>query len=174
MQVCSPDFVYHTFLNPNDGQKESILKNGLRPLSDFPESERWKQIETHMPGFFEKLYDDVAKPIIQKPYANSGIFVSPIDFQLLPNSMMHNKARIRIPISRIDPEHAVLTYILNDERVRLPLTQENLTATAKLWDDVLVTEWFAKDESRMFLYVPQIATYQPQGIPIQEDDIETF
>ncbi|MBI3166018.1 MAG: hypothetical protein HYZ24_15155 [Chloroflexi bacterium] len=174
MRVCATDFVYHAFLNPNDGQRESVLEKGLRPLSDFPESERWKQIEAHMPGFFENLYNDIAKPVVQKPYANSGVFIAPIDFQLLPGSLMYNKTRLKIPITRIDPAHAVLTYVLNEERIRLPLTRENLMKTAEIWDDKLVTEWFAKDPNRMFFYVPQIAAYQPNGIPVTADDIETF
>ena len=119
MQACSTQFVFHTLLSQQDGSIESILQSGLRPLSDFPESERWRQIEAHLPGFFEELYYNVAQLLLQKPYLNSGIFLSPIDFQLLADSFMHNKTRIKIPLTRIDPEYAALTYILNDQRVVL-------------------------------------------------------
>lgn len=174
MHVCSADYAYHALLNPEFDKVESILKNGLRPLSDFPESERWQQIEKQMPGFYKNLYENIAQPIIHKPYSNSGIFVTPIDFQHLPDSMMNNKTRIKIPISRLDPEYCVLTYVLNEERVSLALTPENLQKTAEIWDADLVQTWFAKDISRMFFYVPQVAVYQPQGISVQQEDIEEF
>ena len=174
MQVCSTQFVFHTLLSQQDGSIESILQSGLRPLSDFPESERWRQIEAHMPGFFEKLYYNVAQPLLQKPYLNSGIFLSPIDFQLLADSFMHNKTRIKIPLTRIDPEYAALTYVLNDQRVVLRLTEENLQATAALWTDSMISEWFGRDQSRLFFYVPQIVTYQPAGIQVEMADVEQF
>jgi len=172
MKVCATTHAFHTFLNPHDGQLESVFEKGLRPLSDFPESERWQQIQQAMPGFFENLYEMIAKPVLQKPYSNSGVFISPIDFQLLPNSIMHNRTRIKIPFSRIDPEYAVLTYVLNEERITLPLTEENLSKTAEIWTDTLVTEWFGKDQSKIFFYVPQIATYQPDGIHVEAGDLE--
>ncbi len=174
MQVCSTNFAFHTFLNPQEGLIEAVLRDGLRPLSDFPDSERWRQIEAHMPGFFEGLYRQLAEPILHKPYTNSGIFVSPIDFQLLPDSLMYNRARVRIPFSRIDPEYAVLTHELNGHRVALRLTAQNLEETAALWTAALVAEWFAKDQSKMFYYVPQIGVYQPGGIRIEAGDIEQF
>ncbi|MCP5097780.1 MAG: hypothetical protein GY943_19710, partial [Chloroflexi bacterium] len=118
MQVCSTEFVYHALFNPQDGMVESILENGLRPLSDFPESERWQQIQAEIPGFFETLYNNFAKPVIQRPYQNAGVFVSPIDFRLLPGTYLHDKTRFRIPISRIDPATACLTYEWEGKRSR--------------------------------------------------------
>ncbi len=174
MPVCSTEFVFHALFNLRDGLIESILKNGLRPLSDFPDSERWRRIETHMPGWFEKLYREFAQPVIQRPYLNSGVFVSPIDFRLLPDSLMHNKARVKIPVSRIDPDYAALTYVLNDQRVVLRLTAQNLQDTSALWTAPMVTEWFGKDDSKLFFYVPQIAVYQPEGIHVEPTDIEQF
>ncbi len=174
MQVCSTEFVFHTLLNPGEGLLESILRDGLRPLSDFPDSERWKQIEAYMPGFFEQLYRGFAEPVLHKPYTNSGVFLSPIDFQLLPDSFMHNKTRIRIPISRLDPDYTGLSYMLDDRRVSLQLTAQNLQETAALWTASLVTEWFAKDMHKIFFYVPQIAAYQPGGIHVEPGDVEQF
>jgi putative acetyltransferase len=171
-RVCSPDFAFHVLLNPQEGLIASILNSGLRPLSDFPDSQRWQTIQAHLPGIFEQLYNELAYPIIQKPYLNSGVFVSPIDFRHLPDSFMYRKTRIKIPMARIDPNFASLTYILNDRRVTLRLTRENLQATSSLWSATMIREWFARDQSRMFYFVPQIAIYQPGGIYIEPSDIE--
>ncbi len=174
MQVCSTQFAFHALLSPKEGIIESILASGLRPLSDFPDSERWRAIEAFLPGFFEKLYYECAQPVIHKPYLNSGIFLSSIDFQRIPGSLMHNKTRIKIPLARIDPDYAAMTYELDSRRVALPLTEQNLQATAELWTDALVKDWFGRDQNRLFYYVPQIATYQPGGIPVEPVDIEQF
>ena len=174
MPVCSTEFVYHALLNPEFDKVETILRNGLRPLSDFPDSDRWQQIEKQMPDFYPNLYRMVAQPILQRPYNNSGIFVTPIDFQKIPDSFMNNKTRFKIPVTRLDPEHCVLTYVLRDERVSLPLTVENLEKAADIWDADMVQTWFAKDRTKIFFYVPQIAVYQPQGIPVQREDMEEF
>jgi hypothetical protein len=174
MQVCETDTVFHALLNPELALIDSIVTNGLRPLSDFPDSERWQQIQQHVPGMFEKLYADIAQPVLKKPYLNSGIFVSPINFRHLPQSVMHNKTRVKIPLSRIDPDYACLTYVIDEERISLPLTPETMAETAVLWTDEMVTKWFAKDNSKIFYYVPQIAVYQPQGIEVFAEDIETF
>ena len=174
MRVCSTEYAYHALLNPEFDKVETILKDGLRPLSDFPDSDRWKQIEEHMPGFYKKLYEGIAQPIIKKPYNNSGIFVTTIDFQKLPDSFMNNKTRIKIPITQLDPSYCVLTYVINEERISLELTEENLEKAADIWTAEMVREWFAKDHSKVFYYVPQIAVYQPQGISVQRENIETY
>jgi hypothetical protein len=174
MRVCSTDHVFHVLLNTGDEILSSILEHGLRPLSDFPESDRWRQFNEQMPGFFEDLYEMMARPILQLPYMNSGIFVSPIDFRKMPGSLLFARTRIKIPLSRIDPAFACLTYEIDGERVALPLTDHNLRETADLWTDDRVGEWFAKDRSKIFFYVPQIAVYQPGGIPVEAADIENF
>ena len=172
MRVCSTTHVYHALLNAEFETIDPILKNGLRPLSDFPESARWQELEKMMPGFYQNLYDSIAKPVLNKPYTNSGIFVTPIDFQKALNPLMSNKTRICIPVTRLDPEFSVITYVLDEQRTTLPLTAENMEKTAQLWDNDMVQTWFAKDRSKMFFYVPQIAVYQPQGIPVTAADIE--
>ena len=174
MRVCSTEFAYHALLNPEFDKIEAIVKDGLRPLSDFPESDRWKQLEEHMPGFYQNLYEGIAQPVIKKPYSNSGIFVTTIDFQKMPDSFMNNKTRIKIPITQLDPAYCVLTYVLNEERVSLQLTPENLEEAAEIWTDDMVRTWFAKDQTKIFFYVPQIAVYQPQGIPVQRANIEEY
>jgi len=123
MHICSTEYVYHALLNPEFDKIEAICKDGLHPLSDFPESDRWKQLEQAMPGFYKNLYEGVAQPVIKKPYSNSGIFVTTIDFQKLPNSFLNNKTRIKIPIEKLDPNYCVLTYVINEERISLELTQ---------------------------------------------------
>lgn len=172
MRICSTTHVFHALLNSEFSTIEPILKNGLRPLSDFPESERWQDLEKRMPGFYRKLYEQIAQPVLKLPYSNSGIFVTPIDFQKSPSRFMNNKVRINIPITRLDPQYCVLTYVLNEERISLALTPENLEKTAEIWDADMVHAWFAKDTTKVFYYVPQIAVYQPQGIPVTQADIE--
>lgn len=174
MRVCSTEYVYHNLLNPSDGLIESILQYGLRPLSDFPDSERWQQIESQMPGFFEQLYTDIAAPVVGKPYMNSGVFVSPIDFQLMPGSLLFNRTRVKIPVSRLDPAFSALTYVIDEQRVSLSLTTDHLATTADLWTGEMVSRWFAVDNSKIFYYVPQIMTYQPGGLSVYAADIEQF
>lgn len=174
MRVCSTEYVYHALLNPEFDKIDAILNDGLRPLSDFPESDRWKQLETYMPGFYKNLYESIAKPVIKKPYNNSGIFVTTIDFQKIPDSFMNNKTRIKIPIAELDPAYCVLTYVLKEERVAMELTRENLINAAEIWNADMVREWFAKDNSKIFYYVPQVAVYQPHGIPIKHGYIEEY
>ncbi len=173
MQVCSTEYVYHALLNTDDSIVDFILSNGLRPLSDFPDSPRWKQINEAMPGFFENLYQMIGQEVLNRPYRNAGVFVSPIDFKLMPNgSPMAKYTRVRIPIERIKPDDAVLTYVLDDKRVNLPLNTKNLQHCAEIWTAEMVQEWFGRDQSKIFYYVPQIAVYQEGGIPIQASDIE--
>ena len=174
MRVCATEYVYHALLNPEFDKVEAILKDGLRALSEFPESDRWKQLEEYMPGFYKNLYETIAQPIIKMPYSNSGIFVTTIDFQKLPDSFMNNKTRIKIPIADLDPTYCVLTYVLNEERVSLELTPENLEKAADIWTAEMIGEWFAKDNTKIFYYVPQIAVYQPQGIPVRRENIEEY
>lgn len=169
--VCSTTHLFHYMFNPDQDSLDSFLGNGIRPLSDFPESERWKQLEEHVPGFYENLYKMMAEPVLQKPYPNSGIFITPIDFRLLPGTYLHDKPRFRIPIERIDPEMTVITYVSDEERIVLPFTVENLENIAGVWDAEKVTRWFAIDKTKVFFYVPQVAAYQG-NIEITEDDFE--
>lgn len=71
MRICSTTLVFHALLNSEFSTIEPILKNGLRPLSDFPESERWQELEKHMPGFYRRLYEQIAQPGFKLPYSNS-------------------------------------------------------------------------------------------------------
>ena len=113
MKICSTEFVYHVSLNPEMENRTRIIEEGLRPLSDFPDSDRWKQLEEQMPDFYKNLYEMLAKPILKRDYEKSGIFVSPIDFQKLPKSFMYNKDRFELPVERLDPEYCVLTWVMS-------------------------------------------------------------
>lgn len=170
-KVCSTAHVFHYTINPNMDTLESFLAQGIRPLSDFPESERWKQLETHMPGFYENLYKMIAEPVLQKPYPNSGIYVTPIDFRLLPGTFLHEKPRFRIPLERLDPMWTVVTYVLDDERISLPFSADTMESVATLWDEALVRKWFGIDPTKVFFYVPQVGAFQGR-IPVTESDYE--
>jgi hypothetical protein len=158
MRVCSTEYLYHYLLNAQMGKPEQILENGLRPLSDFPETKQWQEIEANMPGFYRNLYQNIAEPILKKPYRNSGIFLTPIDFYPLGDTLP--RQRFRIAVDKIDPSWACLTYVINDQRVVLPFTAENLEQVAIEWTDEQVQRWFGIDPHRLFFYVPQIVTYQ--------------
>lgn len=171
-RVCSTDTLYHYLFNPETQVVASILENGLRPLSDFPESSRWKQIQSVYPEFFEWIYREFAESVLKAPYVNSGIFLTPIDFRRMPGSLMYDKLRINVPLERIEPQWAVLSYVINDQRRSYPLNARTLEATAELWTEDCVARWFGVDNSRLFFYVPQVVTYQPGGIQVTEGDLD--
>jgi hypothetical protein len=172
-QVCRTDTLYHYLFRPSAEVHASILEHGLRPLSDFPESERWQAIQEARPGFFEWVYQYMAKEVINKPYVNSGVFITPIDFRLLPDTYLHDKPRFAIPLSRIDSEWACISYEIED-RISLPLTAESMQSVAEFWTAEKVREWFARDNTRVFFHVPQVVTYQSGGIPIRPEEYEEF
>jgi hypothetical protein len=172
MPICSTTHVYHYMFEPGQEVVDSILQTGLRPLSDFPESERWKQIEGVYPGVFKMLYGLFAQPVLQKPYCNSGVFVSPIDFRQMPESFMYQKPRVVLPLERFDKEWSALSYEYEGQRLSLPLTRQNLEKTAELWTPELVQRWFAVDNRAVFFYVPQVVTYQPGGVKVYPQEIE--
>lgn len=173
MLVCSTDYLYHYTFNYEGDKTEEIIEQGLRPLSDFPDGDRWKQLEAQIPDFYKNLYAMLAEPILRKPYDNSGVFVTPIDFYKIEGTYLSDKPRFVIPIARIDPKLAIVTYVIDDERVSLPFSQDNLHAIRELWTKDLVSQWFARDKHKVFFYVPQVATYQQGGIPIETTDLET-
>ena len=169
VEVISQTRLFHYALTPQSDFEE-IVHDGLRPLSDFPESERWRQIAAELPGFFERVYELVAAPVLETPYANSGIFLTPIDFRALPGSLLHDRPRVAVPIDRIDAQRAVVTWDLG-ERVSLPFGPAALAQGAALWDAALVEEWFGRDQSRLFFHVPQVASYQ-ERVRVEPGDVE--
>ncbi len=171
-RVCSTEYLYHYFFQPSQETIDSVLQQGLRPLSDFPDSPRWQRIQAAQPGFFEMIYRLLAEPYTKQPYTNSGVFVTPIDFYRLPDTYLIDKPRVRIPLARFQPEWSFLTYEFEEERVGLPLTAEHLETTAQLWTAAQVRKWFGVDKTKVFYYVPQAVTYQPGGVPVEVEDIE--
>lgn len=171
MQVCSTSHLFHYFFTEDPDQAAAIVEQGIRPLSDFPDSPRWRQFEAEMPGFYEKLYDMMAQPILGMPYENSGVFVTPIDFRLVPGTYLHDKPRFRLPVDRFDPRRSVLTYVLDEQRTAVPLSSEHLALTAEIWNADLVRQWFARDTTKVFFYVPQVAAYQGR-VEVEPGDYE--
>ena len=162
-RVLSTTHLFHYALDTGSDLSR-IAAEGLRPLSDFPESDRWREIEAQAPGFFERLYGLVAEPVLGRPYERSGIFLTPVDFRQLSGSQLERRARLTVPIDRIDASAAVLTWSIGDERVSRPFGPESLEEAASLWDAGLVTDWFGRDRTRLFFHVPQVATYQPRVV----------
>jgi hypothetical protein len=170
MAVVSTTHLFHYAVVP-DADFDAILRDGLRPLSDFPDSERWRQIEEHAPGFFERLYALVAEPVLRRPYERSGIFLTPIDFRLLPGTLLLDRARLRIPVERIDADAAVLTWERDDGRLSLPFDAGARERAQREWDADEVRSWFGRDHTKLFFHVPQVAAYQPR-IAVGPEDVE--
>ena len=170
MRVLSTTHLFHYALGAG-ADLEAIVGEGLRPLSDFPDSERWRELERHAPGFFAGLYRLVAEPVLRTPYERSGIFLTPIDFRRIPGSLLRDRPRLRVPVERIDAARAVLTYELDGERVSFPFGPEALEVAAGTWDADRVAAWFGRDRTRLFFLVPQVAAYQPR-IAVEAADVE--
>jgi hypothetical protein len=170
VRVVSASRLFHYALDEG-ADLDEIVRDGLRPLSDFPDGERWRQIEEQAPGFFEHVYRLVAEPVLQRPYERSGIFLTPIDFRLLPGSLLELRPRLAVPVDRIDPTRAVVTWELDGERVSRPFGPAALEEAAATWDDALVTEWFGRDRTRLFFHVPQVAAYQSR-VELEPGDLE--
>jgi hypothetical protein len=163
IMICSTTHVYH--YNVNSG----ILRRGLRPLSDMPDHPTYADQEHR----FRPRYEELARPLLQRPYANSGVFFTNVDLYRVCTRLRLNKSRIAIPIERLDPGWSVLTYEYDGSRTYLSLTEENMRAAAKLWTRTLVEEWLGADETGWFRYVPQIVTFQSGGVRVTAADIES-
>ena len=172
MRVCRTDVLFHYFLDGDASALARVLSDGLRPLSWFFDSEKWQAIERAAPGVFEELYDELARPVVQRDYVHSGIFLTPIDFRPMASFALAAAPRFAVPVERLDPVAASLTYIRDDRRECLPLTPGSLERAADLWTEDEVRTWFAKRTDRMFWYVPQVAYYPPQPLMVSEADFE--
>lgn len=162
LSILATGHLYHYLL---DGPETlgSILERGLLPLSARPENPRWQRIN---PDLFRYVYALLAEPVLQRPYTNSGVFLTPIDFRALPDQPLSRATRIAVPLEGLDTNLATLTYELDGSRVVKPLNAAALEEAAGIWDEALVRAWFGRDQSRMFFYVPQVAAYQEGGIPV--------
>src|SRR5436309_1449865 len=99
-QACRVDRLYHYFLN-GEVDVAAIRSGGLLPLSARAESARWQQIEAARPGLYRDFYARYFEPVLRLPCRNSGNFVTPIDFRLLPGLPPARLARVALPLSAI-------------------------------------------------------------------------
>lgn len=134
-----------------------------------PESEEWKQKEP----FYRELYRRFAEPLLRRPFFTSGLFLTPIDFRQIPDSLLAKRPRIAIPLSALSGSASILTYELDGQRILVPCTQEALDRAAATWDEERISTWFGRDPQQIFFYVPQVAVFTEQGIPIDPAWIET-
>ncbi len=171
MRALSTTHLFHYFFSEDAAARQAIVAEGLRPLSDFPDSDRWRVLERQMPEFYPSLYEHFARPVHGHPHTNSGVFLTPIDFRVVTDTFLSGKPRFRIPVDRIDPSEAVITYVADDERVSLPFAKETLAATAAMWPAESVRRWFALDPTKVFFFVPQVATYQGR-VAVTDEDFE--
>lgn len=169
--VCSSERLYHYLLG-DEIDLSSILDQGLLPLSSRQDSSRWKEIEAWRRGFYEQIYDAFARPVLHIPYTNSGVFLTPIDFRSTSTGTLRERPRFAIPLDAVDPTTSALTYVLDGRRVVRPLTPDTLEEAAAIWSEKLVQEWFGKDPSMMFFYVPQVAAYHEGGIRVRHEWLE--
>ncbi len=167
MAVCKTDRLYHYLLG-GDSVLDSIRQQGLLPLSDLPPVEHWHETM----AFYRALYEGLVQPYLKKPWVNSGVFLTPIDFRAIPGSLLANRTRVAVPLSAIPVDSAVLTYQTDGPRTGMACTAENLKATADRWTAEMVQTWFGRDRTKLFFHVPQVAVYQLGGLRIDPAWIE--
>ena len=171
MRVCRTDRLYHYLLHGADGL-DLLLREGIRPLSARPENERWQAVQRSRPGFFETLYDLFARPVLRVPYHNSGVFLTPIDFRLMPGTRLTHVARLARALTAVPAERAALTYAWEGRRIAVPVSPAALEEAADLWMEEPVRAWFGRDPTMMFFFVPQVAVYPEGGMAVQAEWLE--
>lgn len=167
MGICSSQHLYHYLMGEGDALA-SILAQGLLPLSAMPENERWRQSEP----FYRGLYAQMAEPVLGKPFTNSGVFLTPIDFRCIPDSPMARLGRIALPVSRLELTESLLTYELDGHRLVERCTPEGLERTAALWSTEMVQSWFGRNPQMLFFHVPQVAIFPERAIPVEPAWVE--
>jgi len=167
-QVCSRDRLYHYLLDPLVAV-EAILRDGLLPFSS--QDARGRPYHDIKLGLYRDLYREFAEPWLKRPYENSGVFLTPIDFSLIEGHRLARLTRVALPLHALDSTMSRLTWIEADERVVRPLSPESLDEAASLWTAERVGEWFGNDRNRTFFFVPRVWTYQGK-IPIEGSWVE--
>lgn len=150
-----------------------ILDHGFLPLSAMPQRAKWQAVEAARSGIFPSLYGLLAEPVLGSEFRNSGVFLTPIDFRLLSDMTLALAPRVALPLSSVPLEHSALTYELGGHRQVFPVTAASLARTAETWTENWVREWFGRDRSMMFDYVPQGAVYPEGGIPLRAEWFES-
>ncbi|MEW6047206.1 MAG: hypothetical protein AB1609_12095 [Bacillota bacterium] len=169
MQACSTDRLYHYLLDPAPDVLDGIRTHGLLPLSHQPRT-AGRGFEERL-AFYRALYVEWAQQLIGRPYENSGIFLTPIDFRLLSHPSMARCPRVTVPLQALDRELSFLTWVEGESRVVRPLSREGLEEAARRWPADQVIQWFGRIRTMLFFYVPQVVTYQAR-IVVQPDWIE--
>lgn len=169
--IVSRDRLFHYFMqDPVD--LVSIFSEGLLPLSERHWTERWRRMERVRPGFFEQIYREFTAGVLDGTYVHSGVFFTPVDFTTLPEFSLARRPRIAVPVGEVDSALAVLTHAPAGRRQNLPLTREALDMVARIWTPELLQEWFGKDKTMMFYYVPQVAIYQKEPVVVRAEWLE--
>ncbi|MHB9146559.1 MAG: hypothetical protein ACYC5Y_14670 [Symbiobacteriia bacterium] len=137
-----------------------------------PESARWQQLQLTRPHLYEEVYQQIGAPVIHRPYSNSGVFLTPIDFRVLPDLPLARMARIAIPAEAIDADRSSLTYELEGRRLVLPVSAATLAETARLWPEPVVRQWFGRIRNMLFYHLPQVAVYVDEGIRVLREWVE--
>ena len=172
-KIFSTQYVYFYLQNDDLYDTESIILRGrLRTTGVWPRERDALVTQSASQDFYRTLYDVIGKPVIEKPYAGSGVFLSPIDFRRLNESRYRGAARFAIPISRLDHEWSVLTYMWNRERIITDLTSTTLLKTQSLWTAATISRWTGVDAHTNLDRTPLIAAYQPWGVPISSEDYQ--
>ncbi|MHB8757552.1 MAG: hypothetical protein ACYC6V_06025 [Bacillota bacterium] len=178
--AIATDRLYHYFFRPEELETalDDILANGLLPLSARPDSERWKLIQQYRPGFYELLYEGFARPIVGRPYSNSGVFLTPIDFRRMIGlsaeaDRMATLPRLAVPLAAIDLATAAAGYVdLDDQPHPYPLNEDTLRQLAAEWPAERIASLYGRDRSKMFYHVPQVAVYQDDGVKVKAEWLE--
>jgi hypothetical protein len=164
-RVCSTTRLYHYFLNPSTAI-DSVLVQGLVPLSQQKITARGRArvrawVDRTLRLYFMRrlLLRHVKAHLGQKP-TNSGLFLTPIDFRLIPGSLLEGRTRVAVPVEAIEAAQAGIIWVEDEQRIIRPLSPEALEEAAQKWPASAVQEWFNKNPRMMFFYVPQVMTFQ--------------
>lgn len=166
--LCSTTHVYH-YLRPGaEDTITAILGAGLRALSDMPDH----SLFAHERARFAQRYDDLAAPLLRRPYGNSGVFFTTLDLRRLDGRLQFGNWRLIVPIARLDRAFSVLTYMYAGKRQRFPLDAESLGLAARRWDRERIERWLGAEPTRWFFHVPQVVTFQPGGVLVLPGDVD--
>ena len=165
------DRVFHYLLRPGTSAVPDILEKGLLPL-DVVDPARLEQINRSRPDVFRILFKEFASRVLPpSAFRHTGIFLTPIDFRLLPKHPLAGALRIGVPIEAIDGTQATVTWAGPWPRVSLPFGRSALERARGAWTPPLIREWYGKDPTMNFFQVPQVVTYQ-ESVSVRPEWVE--